>query len=131
MFYHLRSNRIHHQGLLIFGQSIVVVGNAAGVAFAIVHTGQKDGLYLVAGVLGVPLVHYSEEWGEVVILRLVAIHAVIDCNKAYLLLGKQNLGIKADLKIVSAETAHILDDNCADFSGFSFCKHCLKSGTIE
>ena len=117
--------------LLIFGQSIVVVGNAAGVAFAIVHTGQKDGLYLVAGVLGVPLVHYAEEWGEVVILRLVAIHAVIDCNKAYLLLGKQNLGIKADLKIVSAETAHILDDNCADFPGFGFCKHCLKSGTVE
>ena len=52
-------------------------------------------------------------------------------NKAYLLLGEQNLGIKADLKIVSAETAHILDDNCADFPGFGFCKHCLKSGTVE
>ena len=52
-------------------------------------------------------------------------------NKAYLLFGEQNLGIKADLKIVSAETAHILDGNCADFPGFGFCKHCLKSGTIE
>ena len=78
-----------------------------------------------------PLVHYAEERGEVVILRLVTGHAVIDCNKAYLLLGEQNLGIKADLKIVSAETAHILDDNCADFPGFGFCKHCLKSGTVE
>lgn len=87
--------------------------------------------YFVAGVLGIPLVHYVEERGEVVILRLVTVHAVIDCNKAYLLLGEQNLGIKADLKIVSAETAHILDDNCADFPGFGFCKHCLKSGTIE
>ena len=87
--------------------------------------------YFVAGVLGIPLVHYVEEWGEVVILRLVTVHAVIDCNKAYLLLGEQNLGIKADLKIVSAETAHILDDNCADFPGFGFCKHCLKSGTVE
>ena len=131
MFYHLRSNRIHHQGLLIFRQSIVAVGNAAGAAFTIAHTGQEDGLYLVAGVLGIPLVHYVEEWGEVVILRLVAVHAVIDCNKAYLFLGEQNLGIKADLKIVSAETAHILDDNCADFPGFGFRKHCLKSGTVE
>ena len=87
--------------------------------------------YFVAGVLGIPPVHYVEERGEVVILRLVTVHAVIDCNKAYLLLGEQNLGIKADLKIVSAETAHILDDNCADFPGFGFCKHCLKSGTIE
>ena len=87
--------------------------------------------YFVAGVLGIPLVHYAEERGEVVILRLVTGHAVIDCNKAYLLLGEQNLGIKADLKIVSAETAHILDDNCADFPGFGFCKHCLKSGTVE
>ena len=87
--------------------------------------------YFVAGVLGIPLVHYVEERGEVVILRLVTGHAVIDCNKAYLLLGEQNLGIKADLKIVSAETAHILDDNRADFPGFGFCKHCLKSGTIE
>ena len=87
--------------------------------------------YFVAGVLGIPLVHYVEERGKVVILRFVAVHAVIDCNKAYLLLGEQNLGIKADLKIVSAETAHILDDNCADFPGFGFCKHCLKSGTVE
>ena len=87
--------------------------------------------YLVAGVLGIPLVHYVEERGEVVILRFVTVHAVIECNKAYLLLGEQNLGIKADLKIVSAETAHILDDNCADFPGFGFCKHCLKSGTVE
>ena len=87
--------------------------------------------YFVAGVLGIPLVHYVEERGKVVILRFVAVHAVIDCNKAYLLLGEQNLGIKADLKIVSAETAHILDDNRADFPGFGFCKHCLKSGTIE
>lgn len=77
------------------------------------------------------VLHYVEERGKVVILRSVAVHAVIDCNKAYLLLGEQNLGIKADLKIVSAETAHILDDNCADFSGFGFCKHCLKSGTVE
>ena len=72
--------------------------------------------YFVAGVLGIPLVHYVEERGEVVILWFVAVHAVIDCDKAYLLLGEQNLGIKADLKIVSAETAHILDDNRADFS---------------
>ena len=87
--------------------------------------------YFVAGVLGIPLVHYVEERGEVVILWFVAVHAVIDCDKAYLLLGEQNLGIKADLKIVSAETAHILDDNCADFPDFGFCKHCLKSGTVE
>ena len=52
-------------------------------------------------------------------------------QKGDLLLGEQNLGIKADLKIVSAETAHILDDNRADFPGFGFCKHCLKSGTVE
>ena len=64
--------------------------------------------YFVAGVLGIPLVHYVEEWGEVVILRLVTVHAVIDCNKAYLLLGEQNLGIKADLKIVSASKSLIL-----------------------
>ena len=77
------------------------------------------------------VLHYVEERGKVVILRFVAVHAVIDCNKAYLLLGEQNLGIKADLKIVSAETSHILDDNRADFPGFGFCKHCLKSGTVE
>lgn len=65
------------------------------------------------------------------ILRLIAVHAVIDCDKAYLLFGEQNLGIKADFKIVSTETAHILDDNCADFAGFGFCKHCLKSGTVK
>ena len=77
------------------------------------------------------VLHYVEERGKVVILWFVAVHAVIDCDKAYLLLGEQNLGIKADFKIVSAETAHILDDNRADFSGFGFCKHCLKSGTVE
>ena len=94
-------------------------------------TREKSSAYFVAGVLGIPLVHYVEERGEVVILWFVAVHAVIDCDKAYLLLGEQNLGIKADLKIVSAETAHILDDNRTDFPGFGFCKHCLKSGTVE
>ena len=77
------------------------------------------------------VLHYVEERGKVVILWFVAVHAVIDCDKAYLLLGEQNLGIKANFKIVSAETAHILDDNRADFSGFGYCKHCLKSGTVE
>ena len=38
--------------------------------------------YFVAGVLGIPLVHYVEERGEVVILWFVAVHAVIDCDKA-------------------------------------------------
>ena len=106
-------------------------GNTAGAAFSVVHTGQEDRLYLVAGVLGVPLVHYIEERSEVIILWLVAIHITVDCNKAYLLLGEQYLGIKADFKIVSTETAHILDDNRADFSSFGFCKHCLKSGTVK
>ena len=46
-------------------------------------------VYFVAGVLGIPLVHYVEERGKVVILWFVAVHAVIDCNKAYLLLGEQ------------------------------------------
>ena len=50
---------------------------------------------------GIPLVHYVEERGEVVILWFVAVHAVIDCDKAYLLLGEQNLGIKADLNIMN------------------------------
>ena len=77
------------------------------------------------------VLHYVEERGKVVILWFVAVHAVIDCNKAYLLLGEQYLGIKADFKIVSTETAHILDDNRADFSSFGFCKHCLKSGTVK
>ena len=39
VFYHLRSNRIDHQSLLIFGQSVVAVGNTAGAAFSVVHTG--------------------------------------------------------------------------------------------
>ena len=55
----------------------------------------------------------------------------LSLSTAYLLLGEQNLGIKADFKIVSAETAHILNDDCADFPGFDFRKHCLKSGTVE
>ena len=87
--------------------------------------------YFVAGVLGIPLVHYVEERGKVVILRFVAVHAVIDCNKAYLLLGEQYLGIKADFKIVSTETAHILDDNRADFSSFGFCKQNLREISFD
>ena len=81
--------------------------NAAGAVFTIIHTGQKDGLYLVAGVLGTLHVHYVKERGKVVILRFVTVHAVIDCDKAYLLFVEQNFGIKANLKNVSTETAHI------------------------
>ena len=74
---------------------------------------------------------YAQHCSHAVVFSCAWLFPPLLANKAYLLLGEQNLSIKADLKIVSAETAHILDDNCADFPGFGFCKHCLKSGTIE
>ena len=110
----------------LFLRPFIAAKETGGLDFLIAHA-----LLIVCHSLFEVVIHYVEERGKVVILRFVAVHAVIDCDKAYLLLGEQYLGIKADFKIVSAETAHILDDNRADFSSFGFCKHCLKSGTVE
>ena len=77
------------------------------------------------------VLHNIEERSEIVILRLVAVHAVIDGDKTDLLLREKYLGIEADLQIISAESAHILDDDRTDLSGIYFGKHSLKSGTVE
>ena len=77
------------------------------------------------------VLHDIEERSEVIILWLVTIHAVIDCNKADLLLRKHHLRIETNLQIVSSEAAHVLYDDGSDFSVFYFRKHFLESRTIE
>lgn len=44
------------------------------------------------------------------------VHSVIDSDKMHAKIGKQHIGIKTDLQIISPKTGHILDDNALDFS---------------
>ena len=67
-----------------------------------------------AGILGVKLVEDIDERGHVVLCLVRAVHTVVDGNEPHVSVGKNHLGIHADLQVVTSKAAHILDDNRSD-----------------
>ena len=82
---------IHDKGLLISVGSLVAVGDGAAAPQAVLHSGLKDSLNFVAGVLCVVLVHDVQKRHEVIVLRGGAVHIVVDGNEANALLREKNL----------------------------------------
>ena len=95
------------------------------------HPVAEHGLDLIAGVLGVPLVHDVQERSKIARCGVCAVHAVVDGNKPDTLVGEQQLSIVADQKIVPSKAAHILHDDGGDISGFNVRKHGLETGSLK
>ena len=91
----------------------------------------ENSAYFFAGVLGVPLIYDVAKRSEVVAHLVVAVHAVIDGDKADSHLWKTNFCIKPYFQIVAAKTGHILDNYRPNESSFNISKHFLKSGPVE
>lgn len=70
------------------------------------------------------------EWGKIVV-ALVAVHTVVDCDIANIALGKETLGVIADFQIIPPHAGHILDDNRLDLSRFRKTYHLIPAGSIE
>jgi len=70
---------------------LVAVGRRThGVASIAAHL--LGTAYLAADVLGVPLVDDIAEWGKLIIL-LVAVHSIIDCDKMNIVFWEENFTI--------------------------------------
>ena len=57
-----------------------------------------------------------EERGKIAVLLIDAVDPVANGDEAHIHVGKHNLGVKAYLEVVPAETGHIPDNDCPDLS---------------
>ena len=81
----------------------------SGIALA-----AKHGFYLFAGVLGVEFVENIDEWRHVIINLILAVHTIVNGDKANIMRREYHLRIHANLKVIPTKAAHILYDDDAD-----------------
>ena len=77
------------------------------------------------------VLHYVEERGEVVILRLVAVHAVGDGNKVDAVLPEEYLRVESRLQIITTRPAHVLDNDMGYLSGLNVRHQPFPCGTVK
>ena len=75
--------------------------------------------------------HKVSERGKVVAHLIVAVHSVIDGDKAYPHLREADFGVLAELDVVSAEPGQVLDENDIDTSGLCVSNQALNAGALE
>ena len=129
--HHLGGLGIHHQGLLVRWGADIAVGNRAAAPLAILHSGSKDGLYFVAGVPAVELVHDVEKGREVVLLGLGAVDAVVDGDEPHALVWEHDLGVEANLEIVPPKAAHVLNDDRSNVARLNLPHHGGEAWTVK
>ena len=123
--------RVNDKRLLIVFDPVVAIGDAAGTAFPIFHSGVKDGSDFIAGVLGIPLVHDIKERGKIIAGSILTVDSVVDGDEPHILLREHHFGVESNLQIVSSEPAHVLNDDGADLPGLHLGDQRLKAGPIE
>ena len=129
--HHGSSHRVNLKNVLVRFAFLITEGRIAADILTALECGQLDCLDLAAGVPRIEVIHHIFQNNQHLIVLAECVNPVIQSDETAAEGWEHKVCIKADLKIVSAKTAHILDDDRADFSGFGFCKHCLKSGTVE
>ena len=77
------------------------------------------------------MIHDVQEGSEVVLCRIITVNAIVDCDKSDSLLRKLYFGIETDLKVVSAESAHVLDDDRSNMTGLNLSDQLIKARAVE
>ena len=85
----------------------------------------------LACVLDIEFVDDVQKRSEIVVLLIIAVNAVVDCNEADIAVRKFDFRIHSDFKIISAYTGHILDDNSIDFPCIDKRNQLLPSRSVE
>ena len=88
-------------------------------------------MYLPAGVTGVKFVHDVQKWGEVVISLLIAVDTVVDGDKPDALISEHDIGVEANLEIVTSEAAHVLDNDGGHVPGLYLGNHGLEAVPVK
>ena len=73
--------------------------------------GPEYSFHLLAGVLSVEFIENVDERGHIIINLILAVHTVVDGDEADIVGREHHLRVHADLKVIPAEAAHILDDD--------------------
>lgn len=60
-----------------------------------------------------------------------AVDAVVDGDKTDVRTGKEHFRVVSDFEVVSAETAHVFDDDCADAAFFCKRNEALPVRAVE
>ena len=90
----------------------------------------NDGSNLLACVPGVEIIEiilYTRE----VTLTMKTVYAVVDCDKAHVILRECNLHQHTCLEIFSAQSGLVFDDNRSDLTRVNVIHHLFVTGTVE
>ena len=130
-FDYLGSFRINIQCLLIIRFKHIAIRNGPTAPETLFHSVSEYGLYLLTGVLRVPLVHDVQERSEFIVHRVIAVDVIIDRYEPDTFIREKNLRIIADLKIVPSEAAHILHADDSHITGLDFFQKGSKARSVE
>ena len=86
---------------------------------------------LPAQVPQIPFVHDIEERGKFACCLVVAVHAVCNGNKMNASLTEHDIRIKAGLKIIPADTAHVLYNDVSHFPSFNILHQLFPSRAFK
>lgn len=87
--------------------------------------------YLLTGVLGVPLIDDIAKRSKIIAHLVIAVHSVIDGDKADAHLWKADFRVHPNLQIVPAKPGHVLDHHHIDQPRFNISHHLLKARAFE
>ena len=68
---------------------------------------------------------------ELVIHWIIAVNIVIDGNEPDFFLREKHFRVNTDLKVVSAEPAHVFDNDRSDLPCLHFFQQSIESRTVE
>ena len=86
---------------------------------------------LLAGITGIPLVEQITDCGKAFAVSPVAVHTVIDGDKADIVARKKNIRILSNGQIVTPKAAEVFDQPTAHKTLLDKCKAFLHTGTIK
>ena len=128
---------LDHRGSVFVQNPVVFVLRVRSVAvgwiaqvLAAGASGFQNGPNLFACIFGVKIVKYVADWRKIV-RPSGAVHPVIDGDKAHIVARKNDFRILADKQIISAKSAHVLNDPSANQALLHEGKALLDTGTIE
>ena len=79
----------------------------------------------------IPFVHDVQERHKFARFGVLVVHAVGNGDKSDIVLAEHHFRIKSCFKVVAPQSAHVLDEHRADFSGFHVDNQAFPAGAVE
>ena len=86
---------------------------------------------LLAAVFSIELVHQIPEGREVIGRLVQAVHAIVDGDKAHTIAWEDEFRVLTHLKVLAAQSGHVLDDQCFHLTVFHQLHDMLPAWAVE